>query len=158
MRPDDHAGEQVNDLVPGQRDLVCRVGVAGVPEGGCDGEDGIGKHGEGGPPVPGGPAAGLMLVQAGHALPVWNFASMVQRSPVTLDQGGQDGRLRAEAAVKGQLAGALVPADRQVPGARSLMATQAHGSSRIVIVNESLTVESTNGIQVPPVWERPCKV
>ena len=58
----------MRDLIAGQQDLVCRAGLAGVLEGGGDGEDGSGEHGEGDPPVPGCPAADLVLVQAGQAL------------------------------------------------------------------------------------------
>jgi hypothetical protein len=65
---DGEAGEEVGDLVAGQRDLPGGGrGVEGF-EGGSDGEDGGGEHGEGDPPVPGGPAADLVLVQAGDAL------------------------------------------------------------------------------------------
>ena len=63
-----HCGEEVGDLVAGQRDLPGRVLGAERFEGGGDGEDGDGEHGQGDPPVPGGPAADLMLVQAGEAL------------------------------------------------------------------------------------------
>jgi hypothetical protein len=34
----------------------------------CDGEEGEGEHGQGGLPVPGGPAADLMLIHSGQAL------------------------------------------------------------------------------------------
>jgi hypothetical protein len=64
----DEGGEEVGDLVPGQRDLVLWRDAAGALGSGCDGEDGGGKHGQGDPPVPGGPAADLVLVQAGQAL------------------------------------------------------------------------------------------
>src|ERR1041384_1726002 len=60
-------GGQVGDLVAGQRDLVCRSGAVCVLEGAGDREGCGGEHGEGDPPVPGGPAAGLVLVQAGQA-------------------------------------------------------------------------------------------
>jgi hypothetical protein len=64
---DGEAGEEAGDLVAGQRDLPGWVRGAEGFEGGGDGEDG-GEHGQGDPPVPGGPAADLMLVQAGEAL------------------------------------------------------------------------------------------
>jgi hypothetical protein len=67
-RASDHGREQVSDLVPGERDLVVRDEVAGVLEGGRDGEDSGGEHGQGDPPEPGGPVADLVLVQAGQAL------------------------------------------------------------------------------------------
>ena len=64
---DDQRAEQRGDLVAGKRDLIVwwRMGVFG---GGGEGEECQGEHGQGGPPVPGGPAADLMLVQAGEAL------------------------------------------------------------------------------------------
>ena len=65
---DGEAGEEAGDLVAGQRDLPDWVRGAEGFEGGGDGEDGGGEHGQGDPPVPGGPAADLMLVQAGEAL------------------------------------------------------------------------------------------
>jgi hypothetical protein len=58
----------VDDLVPGQRDLADRVRGVGVLKRGDDREDGSGEHDEGDPPVPGCPAADLVLVQAGQAL------------------------------------------------------------------------------------------
>jgi hypothetical protein len=61
-------GEQVGDLVTGQGDLLARVGAAGVFKGSDDGEERGGEHDEGDPAVPRGPAAGLVLVQAGQAL------------------------------------------------------------------------------------------
>ena len=58
----------MGDLVAGQRDLVRRPEAAGVLGGRGDGEDRGGEHGEGDPPVPRGPAADLVLIQAGQAL------------------------------------------------------------------------------------------
>ena len=58
----------MSDLVAGQRDQFRRIRAAGVLEGGGDGQDRGGEHGEGDPPVPGGPAADLVLIQAGQAL------------------------------------------------------------------------------------------
>jgi hypothetical protein len=40
-----------------------------VLAGGGDGQERQCEHGQGGPPVPGGPAADLMLVEAGEAEP-----------------------------------------------------------------------------------------
>ena len=64
---DDQRAEQRGDLVAGERDLVVwrRAGVLG---GGGDGEEGQGEHGQGGPPVPGVPAADLMLIQPSQSL------------------------------------------------------------------------------------------
>ena len=58
----------MGDLVAGQRDLVRRPEAAGVLGGRGDGEGCGGEHGEGDPPVPRGPAADLVLIQAGQAL------------------------------------------------------------------------------------------
>jgi len=55
-------GEQVGDLVAGQRGLAGRGRAAGVLGGGGDGEEGGGEHGQGDPPVPGGPPADLVLI------------------------------------------------------------------------------------------------
>ena len=82
--PDGRAGEQVGDLVAGQGDLVRRPEAVGVLGGCGDGKGRGGEHGEGDPPVPGGPAADLVLIQAGQALPAWKILFDVQRSPVTV--------------------------------------------------------------------------
>ena len=58
----------MGDLVAGQRDLVRRPEAAGVLGGRGDGEGRGGEHGQGDPPVPRGPAADLVLIQAGQAL------------------------------------------------------------------------------------------
>jgi hypothetical protein len=58
----------VSDRVAAQRYQLWRTGIAGVLEDGGDGKHSGGEHGQGDPPVPGGPAADLMLVQAGQAL------------------------------------------------------------------------------------------
>ena len=65
--PDDQGGEEVADLVAGQRDLAVGRRAAGVLGGGGDGQERGGEHGQGDPAVPGVPAADLMLVQAGQA-------------------------------------------------------------------------------------------
>jgi hypothetical protein len=57
----------VSDFVAGEWYLPVGGGIAGGVGGG-DGQDGGGEHGQGDPPVPGGPAAGLVLIQAGQAL------------------------------------------------------------------------------------------
>jgi hypothetical protein len=110
-----HCGEEVGDLVAGQRDQFRRAGVAGVLEGGGDGQDGGGEHGEGDPPVPGGPAADLVLIQAGQALAGLEVLLDRPAKPGDLDQGGQRDRLRGVAVVEGQFPGAPVPADQQAP-------------------------------------------
>ena len=91
----------MRDLIAGQQDLVCRAGLAGVLEGGGDGEDGSGEHGEGDPPVPGCPAADLVLVQADQALAGLEVLLDGPAQPGCLDQGGQRDRVGAVAAVEG---------------------------------------------------------
>src|SRR5271170_2638295 len=105
---DGEAGEEVGDLVAGQRDLPGRVrGTEGF-ECGSDGEDGGGEHGEGDPPVPGGPAADLVLVQPGDALAGLEVFLDGPAEPGDADQGGQRDRVRSVAAVEGQFPGVLV--------------------------------------------------
>ena len=62
------SGEELADLVAGQRDQRI-VRVAGVRLGGGeDGQECVGEQGKDGPAVPGGPAADLVLVQGGQFL------------------------------------------------------------------------------------------
>jgi hypothetical protein len=68
VRAGDERGEQVADLVAGERDLAVGRWSAGVLGGGGDGQERGGEHGQGDPAVPGVPAADLMLVQADQAL------------------------------------------------------------------------------------------
>src|SRR6266545_1117227 len=60
-------GEQTADLVDGQGNQL-RVGGLGAFPRGDHGEDGVGEHDQGGVPVPGVPAADLVLVQSGGVL------------------------------------------------------------------------------------------
>ena len=64
----DQRREQVLDLVAGQADQPGRWWVPGAVGGREHHEDGVGEHGQGGPAIPGMPAADLMLVQATKAL------------------------------------------------------------------------------------------
>ena len=59
--------EQVLDLVTGQPDELGWWRAGAVGQGG-DHKEGVGEHGQGGPAVPGAPAADLMGVQATQAL------------------------------------------------------------------------------------------
>src|ERR1700685_3980721 len=106
-----HCGEEVGDLVASQRDLPGRGWGAGGFDGGGDGEDGGAGHGQGDPPVPGGPAAQLVLIQAGQALAGLEVLLDRPAKPSDLDQGGQRDPLRGVAVVEGQFPGAWVPAD-----------------------------------------------
>jgi hypothetical protein len=87
--------------------------------GGGDGEDGCGEHGEGDPPVPGGPSPDLMPVQACQGLAGLDVLLDGPPEPGYLDQGGEGDLARAVAAVERQFAGGAVAADQQVtmPGA-----------------------------------------
>jgi hypothetical protein len=49
-----------------------------------DRQEGVGQHGQGHPPVPGAPAAHLMLIQPAQALGgAWKDSSTLQRHPAT---------------------------------------------------------------------------
>ncbi len=63
---------------------------------------------EGDPPVPGGPAADLVLVQAGQAISGLDVLLDGPAQPGDRDQRGQGDRARAPATVKGQFAGTAV--------------------------------------------------
>src|ERR1035438_10032658 len=89
--------------------------AAGGFDGGGDGEDGGAEHGQGDPPVPGGPAAHLVLIQAGQAFAGLEVLLDRPAKPGDLDQGGQRDPLRGVAVVEGQFPGASVPADQQAP-------------------------------------------
>ena len=65
---DDQRVEQRGDLVAGQRDLIGCWRTAGVLGGGGDGEEGQGEHSQGGPAVPGVPAADLVFIQPCQSL------------------------------------------------------------------------------------------
>ena len=64
----EQGGEQVLDLVAGDRDQLGWWWPLGALGQGCDDQEGVGEHRQGGPAVPGPPAAHLMLVQAAQAL------------------------------------------------------------------------------------------
>jgi hypothetical protein len=64
----EEGSEQVLDLVAGQPDQPGRWWMAGLFGQGRHHQEGMGKHGQGGPAVPGAPAADLMLVKADQAL------------------------------------------------------------------------------------------
>jgi hypothetical protein len=62
----DQPVDQSGDLVAGERDQPVRL--MGPGSGGEHREHGVGEHGDQGPASPGGPAADLVLVQAGQGL------------------------------------------------------------------------------------------
>src|ERR1039457_7621115 len=73
---------------------------------------------QGGPPVPGGPAADLVFIQAGQAL--GSLEVLFRRPPDSsdLDRGGQRDVAGTVAAVERQLAGAPAAAGQQPGGGR----------------------------------------
>jgi hypothetical protein len=105
--------EQVLDLVAGQRDQPGRRRVAGVVGQGGDHQEGVGNHGQGGPAVPGAPAADLMLVQAAKALAGLEAFFDGPAAPGDPDQHGQGYRAGCPAVVEGQLAGLGVATHQQ---------------------------------------------
>ena len=74
----------MRDLIAGQQDLVCRAGLAGVLEGGGDGEDGSGEHGEGDHRCQDVQRRTWCSSRPVRPLPAWKFSSTVQRSPAVL--------------------------------------------------------------------------
>ena len=74
----------------------------------------LGEHGQGGPAVPGGPAADLVLIDAGQSL--GGLEGFLDAPALTghLDQGVQGGGPRRVAAQVGQFAGGIVAADQQI--------------------------------------------
>jgi len=66
--PSDQCRVQVLDLVAGQPDQAPTVVGGGVVGKGCHHQEGVGEHRQRDPPVPGPPAADLVLVQADQAL------------------------------------------------------------------------------------------
>jgi hypothetical protein len=111
-RVDDQQAEQRGDFVAGDRDLIFswRGGALG---GGGDGEESQGEQGQGGPPLPGVPAADLVLIQPGQALAGLEIFLRGPPDPGDLDQGGQRDGAGAAAAVERQFPGAAVAADQQ---------------------------------------------
>jgi len=118
--------EQVLDFVAGQADQPGRWWTAGLAGKGGHDQEGVGEDGQGGPAVPGAPAAELVLVQADQALA--GLESLFDRPapPRDPDQSGQEHGAGCPAAVEGQLTGGAVAADQQ-PGLTSLAANM--GSS-----------------------------
>jgi hypothetical protein len=111
-------GEEVGDLVAGQLDLPSGTWVSSVFGGGCDGQEGAGEHGEGDPPVPGGPAADLVVVQAGEAFAGLEVLLGGPPEPGDFHQRGQGDGLRGVAAVERQFPVARVAADQQPAASR----------------------------------------
>jgi hypothetical protein len=71
------------------------------------------EHGQGGPPIPGAPAADLMLIQATPAGAGLERLLDPPAASGDADQDGQRGGPRHPAAAEGQLAGGAVAAEKQ---------------------------------------------
>jgi hypothetical protein len=78
-----------------------------------DGEDCCSEHGQGGPPVPGGPAVDLVLVQPGVLLGGLEVLLSGLAAPDDFDQGGEGDVARCVGAVERRFAGALA-SDKQL--------------------------------------------
>jgi hypothetical protein len=111
-------GEQVLQLVAGQADQVGWWRVPGAVDSGQDHQEGVGKHDQGRPAVPGAPAAHLVLVQADQALAGLDALFNAPTPARDFDQDGQRGGAGHPAVVEGQLAGGAVAAHQQpaLPG------------------------------------------
>ena len=103
---DDQGGGQAGDLVAGQRYLARWPGATGVLGGCGDGKECAGEHGQGDPPVPGGPAPDLVFVQAGQALADLEILLDAPSAPGDPDQDGERDVPGRVAAVVGQFPGA----------------------------------------------------
>ncbi len=111
-RARDQCGEQMLDLVAGERDQIVRLWVMEALGGCGHGEEDVGKHREGDPAVPRGPAADLVFVESGQALA--RLKGLLHRpAPAShAYQVGQRYRAGREAAVEGELAGTSVATDQ----------------------------------------------
>src|SRR5215217_3179835 len=85
--------EQVLDLVTGQWDQPEWWRGSGAVGQGGDHQEGVSEHGQGGPPIPGAPAADLVLVQADQALAGLEALLNGPAASGDPDQGGQQDRV-----------------------------------------------------------------
>ena len=92
--------------------------VAARSCGGDHGQERVREHGQGDPPVPGGPPPDLVLVQAGQAFAGLEALLDPPALAGDLDQGGERHRAGGVAPVVGDLTGGVVAADQQpvLPG------------------------------------------
>lgn len=108
------SGEQPADLVAGQRDQLVVVRAGAIKLGrGQDGQERVGEQGQGGPAVPGGPAADLVLVQGGEFLAGGEPVLDLPPGPGYLHQLGQWHQGGGVGAVEGVLPVADPAADQQ---------------------------------------------
>lgn len=123
--------EQAAELVDGQVDEVvgCRCVVA-FDRGG-DGEEGVGEHREGGPAVPGIPAADLVLVEPDQAFGRLEGLLDAPALSGDADQLGQRGRPGRPAAQVGKLAGGAGAANEQMVLTPARSSSCSPGSGRI---------------------------
>lgn len=89
---DEQCREQMLDFVAGQPDQPGRRRVAGRFGTGGNHQEGVGEHRQGGPAIPGAPAADLMLVQADQALAGLEAFLDGPAASSDPDQGGQRDR------------------------------------------------------------------
>ena len=106
--------EESAEFVDGQRDQPGRGGSCVAFGGGGHGQEGVGEHGQGGPAVPGGPAADLVLVQSGEAFGGLEGFLDAPALPGDGTRVRSGDRARAVAAQVGVLAGGVVAADQQM--------------------------------------------
>jgi hypothetical protein len=86
---DEQGSEQSGDFVAGEQALPGWCPVAGVLGGGGDGEKRGGEHRQGGPPVPGGQAADLVVIEPVQALAGLEVSSVIHRLPMILTRAGR---------------------------------------------------------------------
>jgi hypothetical protein len=96
-------------FVHGDRDQLVRGRVVFAVGGGDHGEERVGEHGQGDPPVLGVPAADLALVESGQPFPVWKVVSSTrQRFPAIRTSTDSGVGVMAEGQVVGQFPGGRV--------------------------------------------------
>ena len=151
----DQCGVQVLDLVAGQPDQPGRWWVAGVFGHGRHHQEGMGEHRQRDPPVPGAPAAHLMLVQATQALT--SLQALLDGPAPARDphQDGQGRRAGRVAAVEGQLAGPLVAADHEpmLAGLAARRSLAIEAEERPVVVAVALGAPAGRHALPCPRWD-----
>jgi hypothetical protein len=95
-----------------ERDQSCWGGRGVAFDRGSHGQEGVREHGQGGPAVPGGPAADLVLINADQAVSCLERFLDAPALTCHGDQGAQRDGPRGVAAQVGQLAGGVIAADQ----------------------------------------------
>jgi hypothetical protein len=106
--------EQAAEFVDGEFDQSGWCWAVFAFGGGGHDQKGVDQHCENGPAMPGGPAAHLVLVQAGETFGCLERFFDASALPGDADQGGQRHGFRAVAAQVGQFPGGGVAADQHV--------------------------------------------